>query len=66
MSARDSKRALAEAARLLRCDTAEARTFLREVQRHAGAPVPYRAIVDAMREPGSGEAQAVASRIADA
>ncbi len=60
MSSRDSKLALAEAARLLGCDTAAARAFLPEVQHHAGAPVPYRAIVDALRENGSADARAVA------
>ena len=64
MSARDSKLALAEAARLLGCDTAAARAFLREVQHHAGSPVPYRAIVDALRENGSADARAVARRSA--
>jgi hypothetical protein len=63
VSARESKLALAEAARVLGCDTAAARAFLREVQHHAGTPVPYRAIVDALRKNGSGDARTVADAL---
>lgn len=47
---RDSKLALREAATLLQRDRASARAYLRMVQGLAGRPLPYRVIVEAMRQ----------------
>lgn len=64
MGARESKRALAEAAALLGTDTQAARVYLRDVQRLAG-PLPYATIVAAMRAVDSADAQAVAAVAAE-
>jgi hypothetical protein len=60
MAAKQSKRALAEAAALLATDTQAARAYLRGVQRLAG-PLPYATIVAAMRAVGHADASAVAA-----
>ncbi len=60
MATRESKKALAETAALLSTDTQGARTYLRQVQRLAG-PIPYVAIVTAMRRAGTSQVAVVAA-----
>ena len=64
MGARESKRALAEAAALLKTDTQAARVYLRDVQRFAG-PLPYATIVAAMRAADSSDVRNVAAVAAE-
>ena len=59
---RDSKRALAEVATLLGTDTADARAYLRRVQRLVG-PTSYETIVAAMRRVDDYAADEVAAAI---
>lgn len=63
MAARESKRALAEAAALLETDAQAARLYLRDVQRLAG-PRKFAEIVAAMRAVGGTDVQAVAAVVA--
>jgi hypothetical protein len=64
VAARQSKRALAEAAALLAADTGAARAYLRDVQRLAG-PLPYTTIVAAMRAAGRADTGTVAALAAE-
>jgi len=64
MAVRESKRALAEAAELLDTDTRNARLYLRRIQGIAG-PIPYGAIVTAMRSTDISQVEAVAAMAAE-
>jgi hypothetical protein len=63
VGARESKRALAEAAVLLGTDAQSARVYLRDVQRLAGQ-LPFAVIVAAMRAAETTDMQAVAVAVA--
>lgn len=65
MPIRDSKLALREAAELLGANDKAARAYMRSVQALVGWPVPYRAIVEAMRESPSTDAETVARAAAE-
>jgi hypothetical protein len=65
MAVRDSKLALGEAAAFLGQDRKAARNFLRQVQSVAKRPIPYRTIVEAMRQCQSDDLRAIACFAAD-
>lgn len=62
MATRDSKRALAQVAELLGTDPADARAYLRQVQRSVG-PVSYQAILRAMTQVEDHTVENVAARV---
>jgi hypothetical protein len=65
MAIRDSKLALGEAAAFLGQDRKDARSFLRQVQSLVERPIPYRLIVEAMRQCQSADVRVVARCVTD-